>query len=372
MKIGVITYWNSKDNYGQLLQCYALQQYLRSLGHDPFLIRYCEPFRPTPPFRFRWGKLFLYITKIPRYLSNYFDNRRKRHDKIKYEKQADFDKRNFTFFLTSKINCTEIYTYETIKNTPPQADAFICGSDQIWGGNEDVYFLSFAPDSALKIAYAPSMGGVSYSEGTRERLKKYLDRFNLIGMREQSGVDECTRMGYNNTVKVIDPTLLLQASEYKDIAQNPSINKPYAFVYLLGNSIGFSIKQIERYVNSQKLEMVYVASQGRYDEHTKIDPTIEEWLGWVSNADLVITNSFHCIVFSLLFHRNFISIPLIGRYARMNTRIEELLSECGLTHRIAYDELPEENMHNKDYDLFENYRMVQCTFSEDFLRVLKN
>lgn len=369
MKIGVITYWNSKDNYGQLLQCYALQQYLLSLNHEPFLIRYVENPK-TDLVKFKWSNLAAYIIKFPCYVRWFLSERNKRYDKKRYQEQTDFEKRNFSKFLMERIKITDIYTTERLKSNPPYADAYICGSDQIWGGNDDVYFLSFAPDSALKIAYAPSMGGVSYSEGTRERLKKYLDRFNLIGMREQSGVDECTRMGYNNTVKVIDPTLLLQASEYKDIAQNPSINKPYAFVYLLGNSIGFSIKQIERYVNSQKLEMVYVASQGRYDEHTKIDPTIEEWLGWVSNAELVITNSFHCIVFSLLFHRNFISIPLIGRYARMNTRIEELLSECGLGHRIISKDFPKEEMPDEDFNQFEQYMAAQRNVSYRFLSLL--
>jgi hypothetical protein len=284
-----------------------------------------------------------------------------------YQAAEKLDVRQFSKFMFENMSLTELYNAETIENNPPQADAYICGSDQIWAG-DDAFYLSFAPSNALKIAYAPSFGGMTTFPKEKElRMRELIGKLDKVGMREQSGVDVCRRLGIASAVKVVDPTLLLNKEDYQKISITATINKPYAFVYLLGNPIDISISEISKYVKSKGLEMVYVASQQRIDKHPKIEPTINEWLGYISNADLVITNSFHCVVFSLIFHRRFISIPLSDGCRRMNTRIEEILNETHLKQCIAYGDLNNIDLDKIDFKKFEEYKERQQSYSKQFL-----
>lgn len=365
MKVGVITFSESKDNYGQLLQCYAMQEYLRKRGHEPFLIRYHDtPIVDNTGFKPR--KIFTYICRFPKYISWYINRRKTQKQNTDYKSTANFEKRDFAGFLDRHINCTPIYNAQEIHNNPPTADAYICGSDQIWAG-DDAYYLSFAPDLALKIAYAPSLGGLTSFPSEKEKSMSYLiNRLDKVGMREQSGVDTCIRLGRKDAVKVVDPTLLLNSEDYLKIAVKPNVSVPYAFIYLLGNPIYVEIENIFNECRHRGLSPIYVASQGRSDKMPKIDPTIEEWLGLMSEADLVITNSFHCTVFALQFHRKFISIPLSGGFGRMNTRVKELLEECGMSNQFT-ENMAASAVGDSEFKRFEQYKASQQSLSEQFL-----
>lgn len=368
MRIGVITFSDSKDNYGQLLQCYAMQRYLSRRGHTPFLIRYKDtPIEDTTGFKLH--KFGTYLLRLPQYVKWYFNREKERKQVREYLSSADFVKRDFDGFLSKHIQCSEIYTHETIHTNPPVADAYICGSDQIWAG-DDAYYLSFAPDDALKIAYAPSLGGMNTFPAEKEaRMKRLIGRIDRVGMREQSGVETCRRLGRIDAVKVVDPTLLLDGRDYLEIAASCKTNKPYAFVYMLGNPVDVPIDDIFKANRGKGLETIYVASQGRSDNMPKIDPTIEEWLGLMANANMIVTNSFHCVVFALQFHKNFISIPLSGGYERMNTRTVELLKECSLSERITTSLTDIPTLSEVDFEVFERYKRKQQAFSSAFLEL---
>lgn len=284
MRIGVITFSGSKDNYGQLLQCYAMQVYLRNRGHEPFLIRYHDtPIVDTTGFKV--GKLLTYLRRLPEYLHWYIARHKESKDNIRYQSLADFERRDFEGFLSRNIEQTPVFDKESIETNPPVADVYICGSDQIWAG-EDAYYLSFAPDNALKIAYAPSLGGIKeFPKEKEESMRVLINRLDRIGMREQSGVDVCQRLGRTDAIKVADPTLLLNGEDYLKLASPPDDSTPYALIYLLGNTIDLDIKQIYDECQRRDLKIVYIASQGRNDDMPKCDPTIEQWLGLMSEAD---------------------------------------------------------------------------------------
>ena len=146
MQIGIVTFWNSTDNYGQILQYFALQAYLSSIGHEPFLIRYLPPsVAPTNearPFLTQIGKLFK-----AQYLKYFFINIWK---KIYFPIVNRFivnhnQNRNFQYFRENYFIVSEIYSYDNLKSNPPKADVYACGSDQIWSGagSDDIYFLNF-------------------------------------------------------------------------------------------------------------------------------------------------------------------------------------------------------------------------------------
>ena len=369
MKIGVITFSNSKDNYGQLLQCYALQVYLKKQGHDAFLIRYQRTVSDIKQ-KSKIEKFFNYLKNPFAYIDYYVRTKRLNQNKKLYYDASGERKRQFDSFIKDQLSCTKMYVDDEIMQYPPVADAYICGSDQIWGGDW-VYYLSFAPKDSLKIAYAPSLGGLSsFSSEYEEKMKVYLSRFDFIGMREQSGVDMCHRLGFDKAVKVVDPTLLLSSMDYNAIRIETNQNKPYIFLYLLGNPMDGEVDEIYEYAHKKNYDVVYVASQGRYDKHSKQYVQIGEWVDYLAKADIVITNSFHCTVFSLLFERPFISIPLIGGYKRMNGRIEELLRECGLSNQVYAECFDNISIKGIDFSKFREYREKEEKKSYDYLSLL--
>lgn len=367
MKIGVITYSNSKENYGQLLQCYAMQQCLKELCHSPYLIRYI----PDSPKEasFRISNLLNYVIHFPRYVSFVLNRKKEQRQQAKANQKSEQNDRHFVEFLKENITLSEIYDSHSILTNPPIADAYICGSDQIWG-NDDAFFLNFAQKEKMKIAYAPSFGGsTNFSEEYKTKIKHYLSEFCFIGVREQTGVDFCHSIGYNNAIKVVDPTLLLEKDDYNRIATKTD-KKNYIFVYLLGNPTLCTIDEIQDYAKSVGKEVVYVASQGRYDCYQKTYPTINEWLGYVASSDLIITNSFHCVVFALIFQKNFIALPLNKGFERMNCRIEELLAESNLKNRIWKHNLNEIGSQTCDFSFFKKYHIQERHKSLSILKRL--
>lgn len=342
MKIGIITFWQSRDNYGQLLQCYALQAYLRARGHEPFLIRFAEDTVPAASFK---------LKNIPRYLSSpatYFKLLGHIRKEKSYQHENSNAKREFDKFLNQHVAVSsEIYASESLLNQCPRADAYICGSDQIWGGVKE-YYLSFVPQGKKKIAYAPSFGGTNpFEKNNPEEIKRLLNDFQFIGVREEEGVKLLKENGFADTELVPDPTLLLTAEDYGKIASNSKLPQSAkgAFVYLLGNDTTVTANQIFSYLATRGLDYKYVASQGRVDKYYKVPLTIPQWLSELRDSRLVITNSFHCVVFALQFHVPFVFLPLAGGYARMNGRLTTLLGNAGLLDRIyksGFDDIAQE------------------------------
>lgn len=337
MKIGIITFWTTKDNYGQILQSFALQQYLRNHGHEPFLIRYQDTVKDGAFFK--WSRIFRYVLQLPKYVSWYINHKKQQHKAEQYQLSvANVDRRFVDFFLTNIKYTEEIYTEESIRQNPPVADAYICGSDQIWAGDW-AYYLDFATDDKPKIAYAPSLGGItSFTPEYEQHMKNLLSRFSFIGMREQSGVEVCHRLGRTDAVKVVDPTLLLSKEDYDKVRIPTKHDKPYLLMYILGNPMACKVEEIYEYAKTRGLVVKYVTF-GHADNYEHLYPQVGEWIDLIANADMVITNSFHGTVFSLIYHTPFITIPLNHGYERMNTRVEELLNASRLSSQLYSGEL---------------------------------
>ncbi len=366
MRIGVITYWDSKDNYGQMLQLYAMQVYLKKQGHNPFLIRYQRNLPKRADFR--WSNVFNYIIKFPLYLKWFLNRRTLELEEQKYAQVTNNDLRKFSSFLETYVEMSPvIYTAESIVKTPPLANAYICGSDQIWG-SDWAYYLSFAPSDSIKIAYAPSFGGCkNFDDDYKDELQRLLKRFDFVGIREQSGVDLCKDLQRLDAVKVVDPTLLLNKEDYDKIRIPVNVKKPYLLLYLLGNPIQQSTRDFYAFAKRHSLEIIYIASQGKVDEFEKYPAQVGEFVDLVANAEFIVTNSFHCTVFSLLYHRRFCTIPLVGGYARMNCRVEELLLESGLDSQICVGKINDEMLEPLNFQKFDEYLRFQQNQTKDYL-----
>lgn len=364
MKIGVITYWDSQDNYGQLLQCYALQHFLRNHGHDAFLIRY----RDTNIVKSRFK-----LTKILDYATNfraYFNYLLQLCNEKRYGVVNNNEYRNFNGFRDTYLQMSDkIYNREAIMRDAPEADCYICGSDQIWGGS-DIYYLSFVPDGKKRIAYAPSFGGTNpFIQKDADNIKSLLRKFDFIGLREASGARLLHDNGFPNAVQVVDPTLLLSAADYRFLAETADCEPRDAFVYLLGSPVICKINKVFRFIEQHDWTYRYVASQGRTDIYEKTPLTIPEWISSIIQSKIVVTNSFHCVVFSLIFHRPFIFIPLAQSYARMNDRLYDILGKANLMAQIYSSDFSDIPM-SVDFSNFDKYHESERERSKTILKSL--
>jgi len=331
MKIGILTFWWSNDNYGQLLQCYALQKYLRDMGHSPFLIKY------------RWDndvKASLYVKILqglnPAKLIKYIK-------RINHKKQVNVEQKNndrlFTEFRNKYIeqSIVSYNSYEELKNNPPEADVYIVGSDQVWRFGDrslkrdlkklHAYFLDFGPESVKKMSYAASWGTTTVEDNFAKEIKPLLAKFEYVSVREKTGIELCKKCGYEKAEWRPDPTLLLTPDMYRLLyKENKLRNFPNNFVllYMLRNDCDFDIETVYQFAKERGLEVIYVTGNGVVDKYDKLFATIPEWLYLIDNAKYIITNSFHCCVFSSLFNRQFAAVPLSGRHAGMNSRIDSL------------------------------------------------
>lgn len=345
MKIGIITYWITRSNYGTVLQNYALQTFLRSFGFETFLIRTDIPLGCS---RLDYYKSLLQKNGFFS-LACYFKSRLfcKIARKISSENKND-DKRNFPDFVNKNLNPTKVFrSLSELESDCPMAAIYIAGSDQVWntyGENYNTvseqikaYLLSFAPDSAKKISCAASFGKRSLNAEFESLFKKALSKFDFISCREKSGVEICKRLGFENAVLQQDPTMILSSDEYKKIASKSLVpKKPYILLYLLGNDTDFSTRRLKQFAKLKNLEVVYVPANEaqKINFYKKTFPTVEEWLGLYENASAVVTNSFHGTVFSLIFNKPFLSVHQTGKFEDQNVRIDSLLEDFGLKNRI--------------------------------------
>jgi hypothetical protein len=368
-----MTFWWSDDNYGQILQCYALQKYLRDAGHDAYLIRY-DPGNDyvKTPIRKKIIKAF-----NPVKLCNFLIYRLKK--RIIYD---ELEKKNtlrkFKEFKDRYIQQSEkiYYSYKELTDSPPEADVYIAGSDQVW--NPDcirytitnnqlkAYFLDFGSSKITRISYAASFGNEIVPDNFIQEITPLLKKFDYVSVREKSGLDICRKCGLDNAEWVSDPTMLLKAADYRALyAHEPisKIEKPYCFLYILNNPYNFSIKAIYDWAKRKKLEIVYVTGNFKHDTYGKMYAAIPEWLYLIDNAEYVITNSFHCSLFSLVFQKRFGVIPLTGKDIGMNSRFDSLFEKFEVNQRFidsSFAVLDTDINWNKVSDTFKNIQ-DSCT-----------
>lgn len=349
MKIGILTFWWSQDNYGQLLQCYALQKYLRDAGHDAFLIRYDSrnDFLRTP-FILRCFKA-LNPVLLCKFLQHKINSK-------KLLEESKLNDRHFDDFREKYIVQSEnVYTsYNQLKENPPEADVYIVGSDQVWNFSLfktvnncknliHAYFLDFGSTQTKRISYAASWSCSDLRSDIIEKISPLLKNFDYVSVREKSGINLCRKCGYDTAEFRCDPTLLLTAENYRSLyKENYDTFKrknPYLFLYMLNNTCDFDIQKVYEFAERKNLEIVYITGNGKIDRYEKTFATIPQWLSLIDNAEYVVTNSFHCCVFSFLFEKKFGVVPLTKTLAGMNSRIETLSEIFGIKPRwIMEDE----------------------------------
>lgn len=336
-----MTFWWTENNYGQILQCYALQKYLINEGHDVFLIKY-DP-RMDINKKPIWVKAIkgLNIFKVIKYLYSKIKN-------LKYIEEQNKNNRFFSDFRKNNLVSSEriYYSYDELIKDPPLANIYITGSDQVWNLNclagnlkssinqINAYYLNFGAPNIIRLSYAASFGVKNISSKYSKIIQPLLKKFSFISVREEEGVDICKKMGLE-TFMVPDPTLLLSELTYKElINKSKSINEKYILVYIVDNVIDIKFKKIIKFAESMNMRILYITANGLGFKYEKIFPSVEEWLNLINNSQYVITNSFHCCVFSYLFHKQFGAIQVSGKSKGMNSRLDNLWKILNIQPRI--------------------------------------
>ncbi len=334
--------------YGGLLQCFALQQALRKLGMDTIVVDY-------RPKRARLFQIALNVLKPKSQIRNaellenqftFFERITKMF--VKASNVFIIGRRNLKFIKKHMSTTRAYYTPEDLEKTPPKADAFVCGSDQIWNTSMPFekkeirpYFLTFAPDETSIIAYAPSMGGITIGDDYKEDIQHFLSRFSALSAREQLVVDECRVCGYQGAIPlVLDPALLLDKEDYYAVMGVKENDKtPYLcsfFRQAKKNDVLQKIKQFNTPLNRPWVDMSFDYSS--LPDKYEFNRGPINWLNRINHAQHVITDSFHATAYSLIFHTDFHSVALSMGKEGSNNRLSELLGKVGLQDRLVSSE----------------------------------
>lgn len=343
MRIGIVTFWQSDDNYGQQLQCWALQRYLKKLGHESFLIRYLYK---ESVWR-KWLKIMVKTALIYPLLGWWRHRDIRRMEAVNRVKN---EVRRFEEFRNSHINQTQrIYgTLKELRQDPPVADVYIAGSDQIWHPvllrrkDDRVFWLDFGEDKVRRIAYAVSYGVDEWPSGLQAELSRRLPRFDALSVREGSGVSICQAAG-KEAVHVLDPTLLLSKDDYLSLMEDiPGKSSPYMYIYSINISKKEDIRwsELRGFAEREGLSLIVTPASGYLPGRELFEgveycyATIPEWLSLIRYSGFVVTTSFHGVVFCICFHKPFIYFPLLGTHAKGNSRVLNLLSKLSLSDNV--------------------------------------
>ena len=237
---------------------------------------------------------------------------------------------------------------QSMKDLNAQCDTFVLGSDQIWYyGLYDCFdrfcFLDYIHDNKKKIAYATSFGRDIYTgpDEMGAKVSYLLKRFDHISVREDSGVKLCEKEFNVNADVVLDPVFLCDVKHYYKLIENSSVDTSNKFIaaYVIDPSKEKEniINNISDRLNIKSINMTDVIGVedkiSQWSLETKVGVYNEDWLKYISDSDILITDSFHGTCFAIIFRKQFITIA--NEYRGL-TRFEALLQKLGLMDRLIF------------------------------------
>lgn len=333
MKVGIITFHRAW-NYGAVLQCYALQEAIKNLGHDVRVIDYRQPAIEKCYQTFSLKGSIKALLKPGKYNEQGFLYRNRIR---KYFKEF----RNSFFDLTAPCSQSSI---------PDDFDVYIIGSDQLWVPNwtggyfDDVYLGNFKRAKHSRVlGYAISSNADSVSAMSSKEIDEIKSNFSALSLRESS-IADLLKKRVNCDIHVdLDPTLLLNKSLWQPITKtSKGSKKDYMITYHLPGrykALGRNdfMSRAKVIAERQNLELIDLSS---------FKYSVSDFVSLISNASLVLTSSFHATVFSLIFNRPLIALQLNDGY---DSRYVELLHAVGAENAIYDVDFLNKDMKEIDY-----------------------
>lgn len=322
MKIGILTFHDA-HNYGAMLQCYALQQYLIEQNYITEVIDYRPDFYKQ---QYAMRKLSRCLCKNPInaikniYYGYFLFNLRCK----------SFNTFHRNYIITSKMVCNQ--------DIPEDYDVYIVGSDQIWNpvltnGFQDVFFCIFKHPKGNKryISYAPSMETIQLSDSQKNYLRNALSRFDAISVREKTLISLLQPLVNTRIRHVCDPTLLADPHIWTPMIHERLIKKPYVVLYQIRECKEARIlaENIAKQINGVVVELTSGIDRTKPTKYQTSSPF--DFVNYMAYADYIVTTSFHGTAFSLIFNRPFYTFALGDNF---DSRSSDLLEELSLEERL--------------------------------------
>ena len=346
-KIGcVIAYTEGHNNYGTSLQGYAMLKIIQQLGYEVEVIHYVKQLSTIQKIKFvanairagEWKSIVARLTakrtlkKYPQYAAG-IAKRTKAVNAYKAKKLLPL----FHTYVG----------YDALHKGSLNYDAVVVGSDQVWTPMSlpnKFFNLLFVDDSVHKIAYASSFGVSEIPSFQRKETGLYLDRFYRIGVREERGKEIVEELSHQKATVVADPTLLLTREEWEaEISDaRPNESEPYIFCYFLGTNqeARKAANQLRKQTGYKIITIrhmdEYVPEDEQFGDEAPYNVDPNDFVKYISKAAYVCTDSFHCTVFSILFHRQFMTFYRFAATNKTgrNSRIDSLFNILGLQDRL--------------------------------------
>lgn len=321
MKIGIITVHRAY-NYGSVLQCYALQEFLRSLGHEAWVIDYRQQWTAAvyKPFSLYYVWHFLKYGNLHPIVA-YWRERRERTERLNAAK-AVFEPFLNRLQLTRTCRCT----------LPQDFDAYLIGSDQLWshaciGGEDRVFLADFKhPQTSRIIGYAISAGVDSLRKFGAKRLLNIIARFDALSLREQTNAALVAQLTGRRLPVCVDPTLLTDAATWQSMVNGTWREKDYVAVYQVRHAPGRPKLLYDKAVHLAETlgcEVVDLSATCH---------TVEDFVSVIKYAKYVITTSFHATVFSVIMETPCYAVRLNDG---LDVRYIDLLTNLGLKDELV-------------------------------------
>lgn len=331
-RCGIVTLYD--DNFGTCLQAFALFIKIKECGYNPQIIRYSRSDKPVclgNNIGLKLQKLRNISLKV---LFNYLISYRKIKDR----------KEGFSTFRKEYLSFTQENNYrDSISgNTINGFDGYVCGSDMIWSeefvDDWNYFYLNFAP-KGKRVAYAPSFGKNEISNKNRPLCRKLLEGIDCISCREVGGTAMLKQYYDLDVQQVLDPTLLLTKDEWNFVLKNdhPIIDEKYTLTYVFGGLNGAREGIFSQIKNKNwGIHKVIPMNRYQYNKHSingVLGPA--EFINLYSNAEFIITDTFHGLIFALIYEKPFVVLKREdgSHWAKYSDRMTSMLSMLGLEDR---------------------------------------
>lgn len=330
MKIGIITFQDAY-NYGAVLQAYALKN---KLGSNAKIVNYKND----------------YFKKTNHYYVNESNILKKIIRKTNLKKIELRTKKFHEFVNKYLVEDNVPVSKEDIQD---KYDAFIVGSDQVWNldctGGDSTYYLDFT-DTKKRYSYAASFGKLNPSQKEIELIKSQISQYRYISVREESARQILLKLGIKNVEVDLDPTFLISRNQWLELMKPIQNKEKYLFVYNVSGDIEI-LQYARKIAKEKKLKIYYITASIKPVFNVKkiMDAGPIDWLNYIMEAEMVLTNSYHGCIFSLIFHKNF-RVFLSKNNLKNSTRIKELLNAVRLENIICGEELKNINIDYKKVD----------------------
>lgn len=365
-KIGVVTVFKGY-NYGSALQAYAVKCTFEKFGLDVVVLEQSGSLIKGRDVR---------ILKILRFLINaIFSPIEFRKTMIAYKNiynnyKSDVAKKMFIEFWESFIRPKK-YSYQQLvrASTSDEYMFFVCGSDQIWSVDatfvDPFYYIRFA-SKEKRVAFAPSLGKDSLPKRNIKILRKYIGEIPHLSVREYSGSILIKQLTGRDAEVLVDPTLLISPEEWRERIKINHNLEPYILVYFLSKPSQVALSSLERLQHRTGLKIKYIGF--RFDEKVNVeDAGPKEFVEYISNATYVITDSFHGVVFSIIFNRPFSVFERdYGGASSQLTRIDNILLLFNLSGRLNASIITE--MSADEWVVVNKMKILYIENSMNFIR----